>query len=207
MDNLLPPGRGTFGGGSLGHLGNGQHATANHREMGSQCRRCSVDRCIVPAGAGGHASRLLPAQPELDPLQPASLPMLETLRAGFWRCGGTLSCWLRGVNRGGFTFIRAPERFSFHPAVNIGSPPIAHVLGAMKSSCDSRSQAQVVRSKQPAYSLALPAVCMIVSGVNQPLARWAVNYRGAFLNRLEVRRGKPACRRGGRIPTGKEKAT
>src|SRR5713101_3003908 len=118
MDNLLPPGRGTFGGGSLGHLGNGQHATANHREMGSQCRRCSVDRCIVPAGAGGHASRLLPAQPELDPLQPASLPMLETLRAGFWRCGGTLSCWLRGVNRGGFTFIRAPERYSLPPPVN-----------------------------------------------------------------------------------------
>src|SRR6266852_3870452 len=121
MDNLLPPGRGTFGGGSLGYLGNGQHATANHPDMGSQCRRCPMDRCIVPAGAGGHASRLLHAQPQLDPLQPASLLMLATLRAGFWRRGGTLSCWLRVVNRCGFTFIRAPERYSFPPAVNIGS--------------------------------------------------------------------------------------
>src|SRR6266478_4366011 len=90
MDNLLPPCRGTFGGGSLGHPGNGQHATAIHPDMGSQCRRCPMDRCIVPAGAGGHASRLLPAQPELDPLQPASLPILATLRAGFWRCRGTV---------------------------------------------------------------------------------------------------------------------
>src|SRR5207249_2720037 len=61
----------------------------------------------------GHASRLVHAQPQLDPLQPASLPMLATLRAGFWRRGGTLSCWLRVVNRCGFTFIRAPERCSF----------------------------------------------------------------------------------------------
>src|SRR6266849_1444351 len=90
MDNLFPPGRGTFGAGSLGYLGNGQPATANHREMGSQCRRCPMDRCIVPAGAGSHASRLLPAQPELDPLQPPSLPILATLRAGFWRRGGTV---------------------------------------------------------------------------------------------------------------------
>src|SRR5258708_31145199 len=88
--SLFPPGRGTFGSGSLGHPGNGQHATANHPDMGSQCRRCPMDRCIVPPGAGGHASRLLIAQPELDPLQPASLPMLETLRAGFWRRGGTV---------------------------------------------------------------------------------------------------------------------
>jgi len=42
----------------------------------------------------------------------------------------------------------------------LGSRPIEYVLGAMKSSCDSRSRGQVVRSKQPAYSLALPAVCM-----------------------------------------------
>src|SRR5712692_6381581 len=84
--------------------------------------------------------------------------------------------------------VRAPERFSFHPAVNIGSPPIAHILGAMKSSCDPRSQAQVVRSKQPAYSLAPPAVCMTVSRINQPLARWSVNYRVAFLNRLGTQR-------------------
>src|SRR6266851_1293066 len=188
MDNLFPPGRGRVGGGSFGHPGDRQHTTPYHSDMGSQCRRCPMDRCIVPPGAGGHASRLLIAQPELDPLQPASLPMLETLRAGFWRRGGTLSCWLRGVNRGGFTFIRAPERFSFHPAVNIGSPPIAHVLGAMKSSCDPRSQAQVVRSKQPAYSLALQAVCMTVGRINQPLARWSVNYPGAFLNRLGTRR-------------------
>jgi hypothetical protein len=40
---------------------------------------------------------------------------------GFWRHGGTLSCGLRGVNRCGFTFIWAPERFSFHPLVNSGS--------------------------------------------------------------------------------------
>src|SRR2546430_1280330 len=118
MDNLFPPGRGIFGGDSLRHPGNGQHGTANHPDMGSQCRRCPLDRCTVPAGAGGHASRLLHAQPQLDPLQPASLPMLATLRAGFWRHGGTLSCWLRVVNRFGFTFIRAPERFSFSPAVN-----------------------------------------------------------------------------------------
>src|SRR6266704_3744132 len=49
-----------------------------------------MDRCLVPAGAGGHASRLLHAQPELDPLQPASLPILATPRAGFWRCRGTV---------------------------------------------------------------------------------------------------------------------
>src|SRR5882724_10677151 len=109
MDNLFPPGRGTFGGGSLGHPGNGQHATANHSDLGSQCRRCPMDRCIVPAGAGGHASRLLHAQPQLDPLQPASLPVLATLRAGFWRHSGTLNCWLRVVNRCGFTFIRPPN--------------------------------------------------------------------------------------------------
>ena len=86
--------------------------------------------------------------------------------------------------------LRAPERCSFHPAVNSGSPPIAHVLGAMKSSRDSRSQAQVVRSKQPAYSLALPALCMMVSGVDQPLARWAINYRGAFQKRLGTQRNR-----------------
>src|SRR6266403_5315649 len=118
MDNLFPPGRGTFGAGSLGYLGNGKHATANHTDLEGQCRRCPMDRCIVPAGTGGHASRLLHAQPELDSLQPASLPMLATLRAGFWRHGGTLSCGLRVVNRCGFTFIRAPERCSFPPAVN-----------------------------------------------------------------------------------------
>src|SRR5260221_2992544 len=70
----------------------------------------------------------------------------------------------------------------FPPAVNNGSPPIAQALGAIKSICDSRSQAQVVRSKQPAYSLALPAVCITVSRINQPLARWAVNYRGDLPN-------------------------
>src|SRR6266571_5674441 len=103
MENLLPPGRETFGDGSLGHPGNGQHATANHPEMGSQCRRCPMDRCIVPVGAGGHASRLLHAQPELDPLQPASLPMLETLRAGFWRSRGTVRAFSK--------LLTAPTRF------------------------------------------------------------------------------------------------
>ena len=86
---------------------------------------------------------------------------------------------------------RAPERFSFHPAVNIVLHRMAHVLGAMKSSCDSRSQSQVTRSKQPAYSLALPGVCTMVSGVNQPLARWAVNYRGLFPKRSGTRRILP----------------
>src|SRR5947209_15459547 len=41
-----------------------------------------------------------------------------------------------------------PERFSFHPAVNVVLHRMAHVLGTMKSTCDSQSQAQVVRSKQ-----------------------------------------------------------
>ena len=90
----------------------------------------------------------------------------------------------------GFTFIRAPERCSFPPEVNIGSRPIEYVLGAMKSSCDSRSRGQVVRSKQPAYSLALPAVCMTIGRINQSLARWSVNYPGAFLN---VRGPKEIC--------------
>src|SRR5215510_2402490 len=125
MDHLFPPGRGIFGAGSRGHPGNGQHAAAHHSEMGSQCRRCPMDRCLVLAGAGGHASRLLHAQPELDPLQPASLPMLATLRAGFWRSGGTLSYWLRGVNCCGFAFIRAPERCSLPPIVNKASTAVA----------------------------------------------------------------------------------
>src|SRR5215470_10904875 len=34
-----------------------QHAAAHHSDMGSQCRRCPMDRCLVPAGAGGHACR------------------------------------------------------------------------------------------------------------------------------------------------------
>src|SRR5882724_13173186 len=121
MDNLLSPGRGTFGGGSLGHTGDGQHATANHPDLGSQCRRCPMDRCIVPAGAGGHASRLLHPQPELDPLQPASLPMLATLRAGFWRRGGTLSCGLRGVNRLRIYVHSGTRTVLFPPIVN-GAP-------------------------------------------------------------------------------------
>src|SRR6266481_4363171 len=58
----------------------------------------------------------------------------------------------------------------------------------MKSSCHSRSQAQVVRSKQPAYLLALPAVCMRARRINQPLSRWSVNYRGAFQNRPGTQR-------------------
>src|SRR5215470_10972882 len=100
LNGLLVPAwpRDLFGAGARGHPGNGPHAAAHHSEMGSQCRRCPMDRCLVLAGAGGHASRLLHAQPELDLLQPASLPVLATVRAGFWRSGGNLNYWLRGVN-------------------------------------------------------------------------------------------------------------
>src|SRR4029077_3270677 len=73
--------------------------------MVSQWRRCPMDRCIVPAGAGGHASRLLHAQPELDSLQPASLPILATLRAGFWRCRGTVRAFSK--------LLTAPDSYSF----------------------------------------------------------------------------------------------
>ena len=83
----------------------------------------------------------------------SALAFAQTLAPGVYVASGSLqpgggTSWELTI--GGFAKVRAPERFSF-PPVNIRSPPIAHVLGAMKSSCDLRSQAQVVRSKQPAY--------------------------------------------------------
>src|SRR5260370_40653983 len=71
-----------------------------------------MDRRIVPAGAGGYASRLLHAKPDLDPLQPASLPILATLRTGCWRHGGTLSCGSEALTAADLRFIRAPFRFA-----------------------------------------------------------------------------------------------
>src|SRR5712664_2211843 len=129
-----------------------------------------MDRRIVPAGAGGHASRLLHAQPELAPLQPASLPILATLRAGFWRCRGTVRAFSK--------LLTAPTRIHlgarmmlFPPAVNRLFITIVHVLGARKSGRDSTITNPSCSKSIIAYSLAPRKVCIAVGRINQRLAR------------------------------------
>ena len=58
--------------------------------MGNQRGRHSTDQRVISGGTGGYASRLLHAQPRLGPLESSSVSALATLRAGFWRCGGSV---------------------------------------------------------------------------------------------------------------------
>src|SRR5882724_3541628 len=162
MDNLFPPGRGTFGGGSLAPPATWQQPAAHHSDMGGQCSRCPMDRCIVPAGTGGHAMRLLHAQPELDLLQPASLPILATLRAGFWRCRGTVRAFSKLLTAPDSYSFGGPNDCSFPPAVNRLFIVIVHILGAMKSGRDSTITSPSCSKSITCILLAPPVVCTAV---------------------------------------------
>src|SRR5450759_3741334 len=89
-------------------------------QLGSNSGRHSVDGCIVSGGAAGHAARLLHAEPELNALQPASVPTLGPLRAGFWWRGGRMSvcaCKLLTTMRE-FRVVSGDPKKSVHPVVN-----------------------------------------------------------------------------------------
>ena len=65
--------------------------SASRKHLGDNPGRHPLDRCIVSVGAACHAARLLYAEPELTELQPASVPLLAPLRAGFWWRGAIVN--------------------------------------------------------------------------------------------------------------------